>query len=55
MKEEFNLGQGWQIYPPIYCRKCGTTEVEKEGDMCDGCASDGGGGNDSETAKEDER
>jgi len=35
------------------CRKCGKTPVEKEGNMCISCMSDGGGGNDPESRKEE--
>ena len=38
---------------PILCRKCGKVPVEKEEDMCAGCMSDKGEGNDPGTAKEE--
>jgi len=45
--------EGEVVEEIFLCRKCDEVEVEDEGDLCGGCATHKGGGNDPETAKEE--
>lgn len=53
LNNQKKLGELLGLVNTFYCRKCDEVEVKKEGDLCVRCAADRGGGNDSETEKED--